>query len=1277
MIAKLVDGLSKSMVGAVATTVLNIYNKDLSQWFNLSVRRRKLDTDSIKEIQSLTPTSKLVTHLPRLFAEDLNEAMLIEGAPKKVVLFFDAHEAFWGIQRKLSEELFFRRDEWLRSLLLNLKPSRGIITVVAGQEPPRWPEASKTGTIIPNNLIDLQYVGSLSKEHALQYLQRAGIDDPVMRECLVAYSQVEPGQVHPLYLGLCVDVVLAAKEAGKILTPEEFQSTKDTAEKGTELIRRLLIYADDDIAYPVRALSACRAFDKDLCFKLGKALDLGVKEQSFDSLIRFSFVWRLERRGKGWYRIHDTLRRIFHDQGYELTRRANEFLYDYYRLRGDNVAIAESTYHGNRLNGENSISGWLVSFHAAMELGNYELCRLLLEVRSELKINRGVDIGRVLDQEGDYFKRIAKYEEAEQSYIAAITAFDEALLEHPESADVNDLKGYTLKSLGSIQATLSRHAEAYRSYRKALSTFNEILKYDSDHPSKTRKGITLISLGDLLTLRSKTKRAIIKYEEAVEIFEEDIQRQPRNADAHSHLGIAHISIGNLQFELSRYDESIESFNRAISACDEAIKQIPVLFRFYHNKGNALIDLGDVYLRLKQYEEAEKSYVKAIACFKQALTYSPDTSACWDGQGVALRHLGDVQVARSQTDDAVDSYQRAIDSFDEALRLTPGDIGPKFNKATTLENLGQLKFDTAEQSEWVTIYHSAIEIFDDLLEKAPNFILAYNNKGLALMRFGQLHILQAKFDDAEEITRTAIVTLDEAIRRSPSFIFAHNNKGRALRNLAFCLYLLGDYESAANASTTAQAEFSWSFAAAPRDKRIHDEKAAIDDFLTVFDENLLPSYNPSIETSSILDEGRFDTFIELVGESSAALGFKTSGNAERDFDTLLQILSGTEAAKKVDYIFELISKQYDAAIRINPKNHIVLCHWGGLSHQWAKIKTGEEADRLFALACEKYEAAFQDPNMHQVLNDWGVVLRDWAETKSGDEADQLFTLACKKHEASLRIKPTKSEAYLNWGGALYAQALNKSGKDAELLLAEACEKYEAGLRIKPDDFMLMHNLGLALKERAFNGSGEDTHRLFALACQKFESVLQISPDDENSLAHLQSTLSRWGDLIRMRRGVKTSKDLKQLYESIYEHFEIALRIKPNQEGVFCFWGNALQGNAGITDSQQEAEHLLTLSSEKFEIAISLNPDLYPALVAWGTTLLELAKIKSEKSEVESDHLFRTACGKFEAALKTQPDMWESIINCGAALAEWAKRRSGDEAKTSSHISLNHLTAHAFE
>ena len=92
-------------------------------------------------------------------------------------------------------------------------------------------------------------------------------------------------------------------------------------------------------------------------------------------------------------------------------------------------------------------------------------------------------------------------------------------------------------------------------------------------------------------------------------------------------------------------------------------------------------------------------------------------------------------------------------------------------------------------------------------------------------------------------------------------------------------------------------------------------------------------------------------------------------------------------------------EYDrgsAAELAGPLSWAYLMQGNALSAQ-AKTKSGEEADRLFALAGEKSQAALQiKPDMHEALNNWGTALSAQARTKSGEEADRLFALAGEKH-----------------------------------------------------------------------------------------------------------------------------------------------------------------------------------------------------------------------------------------------------------------------------------------
>jgi hypothetical protein len=171
-ITGIVDAVSDTSYASIAKAVLGVFGKHLGEKFKLSLQKRGLKEEDIKAIQGMEPQTELIDELPRLFAKDLNAAMAQQEELKRIVLFFDAHEAFWGHQRDLPEEVFFQRDEWLRCLLRGLDLDAGIVAVVAGREKPRWAEATRSA--IPQQFLDTQLVGHFSPTDARDYLQKAG-----------------------------------------------------------------------------------------------------------------------------------------------------------------------------------------------------------------------------------------------------------------------------------------------------------------------------------------------------------------------------------------------------------------------------------------------------------------------------------------------------------------------------------------------------------------------------------------------------------------------------------------------------------------------------------------------------------------------------------------------------------------------------------------------------------------------------------------------------------------------------------------------------------------------------------------------------------------------------------------------------------------------------------------------------------------------------------------------------------------------------------------------
>ena len=603
--------LIKEVTGAgLAKAVFGLFNKGLRDKFTLYLSARKVDEERVREMQSMDPEGDLYPLFPTLFAEDLNASMTLAGAPQRVALFFDTHEAFWEVsERKFSDEQYFLRDEWLRRLLCTLKLSKGIVAVVAGREEPRWAEATRK--TIPVQHIDACLVEGLSPADAASYLEKTGIDGREMKESLITYAQVKSGDVHPLYLGLCADIVLAAKNRGKEIKAEEFQDIPEVALKGKELMDRLRKYVDKPTEFAITALSACRSFNKDLYISLMKGIDRYDPRESFDYLTEFSFVWNLEERGQGWYRIHDLMRRLAYEQNDQTILEAHRFLVQYYRARGeegDITAIAERVYHASRLDSADGVRQWLSEMEQALSLSRYDVCRVFLGIHNELFLSDDFDRGLVSVQEGHYYASLSSYDDALTQFQEAIAAYNEALRRAPDYVTVHNNKGVALQSLGDLQADLSKQEEATRSYTQSIAAFDEALRRAPDYVgAHCNKGNALRSLGELQAGLSQHEDATRSYTRSIAAFDEALRRAPDDVKVYNNKGLALQSLGNLQADLSKYEEATRSYTRSIAAYDEVLRRAPDYVKAYNNKGYALRSLGLLQADLSKHEEATMSY----------------------------------------------------------------------------------------------------------------------------------------------------------------------------------------------------------------------------------------------------------------------------------------------------------------------------------------------------------------------------------------------------------------------------------------------------------------------------------------------------------------------------------------------------------------------------------------------------------------------------------------------------------------------------------------------
>ncbi|MEG3976297.1 hypothetical protein QT970_16990 [Microcoleus sp. herbarium8] len=724
------------------------------------IRRKDIDTE-------------LIDCLPKLFAGDLNAAMAGKNKPERLVMLFDTHEKMWDEKRNSQGATFWYQDEWFRRLLRALDYKLGTVVVVAGRDCPvtqlRWPNAPRFP--IPADYIDKQLVWHLSPADARDYLHKVEIDKADLADAVIKYASVNPDeswdnlQVHPFYLGLCADVVLAERRRGIELLSSDFARIPKLENKTAELTDRLLLYVDREVRSAVHSLSACRAFDEDLYVKLGSGCHFQASSANFEMLTGFSFVWKSQKRGNNWYRIHDLLRRLDCDRDNPKTRRAHEVLEGHYREVGD---AAEAIFHANRLDWERGVREWQEVFEEALRLSRYGECESLLGVRDELWIKSDFWLGGISRSEGDYYAQLARYAEAKQEYLEAVADYDRRLILTSEDIATLNNKGSALLGLGDLQAVLSKFEVAKLSYSKAIAAFNSaLLTAPDDIYPLNNKGVALQSLGSLQVKLSEFEAAKLSYSEAIAAYNSALLIAPDYINALNNKGNALRYLGDLQARLSEFEAAKQSYSEAIAAFNSALLIAPDDISVLNNKGLALLSLGEFQAKLSEFEAAKQSYSEAIAAFNFALIIAPDYINALNNKGNALRYLGDLQARLSEFEAAKQSYSEAIAAFNSALLIAPDDISVLNNKGLTLVRLGKLQAGLSEFEAAKLSYSGAIKTFNSALLIAPDDIYPLNNKGNALLRLGSLQARLYEQEKALNNYRKALEMFNRSLAIAPN------------------------------------------------------------------------------------------------------------------------------------------------------------------------------------------------------------------------------------------------------------------------------------------------------------------------------------------------------------------------------------------------------------------------------------------------------------------------------------------------------------------------------
>jgi tetratricopeptide (TPR) repeat protein len=747
---------------SLGKAVAEAFDRHAKQYWRIHQPRHVAEAQGghgqVERIASCRSSDEILRLLPRLFADDLNLSMARRNAPKRIVLLFDTHEALWGHQRALPDQQAFERDEWLRSLLLSLERERGIVTVVAGRDRPEihgWMNAP-TEAIHPR-LLDLLHVGYLRDEDASEYLRRAGVRDiNGLHESLIGEARVGENEVHPLYLGLCTDIALAAEAKGSALTAKSFQGAPELRNRAERLINRLLYYVDPDVKRAVQALSACRVFDFEIYKALGQSLDYHVTRASFETLTGFSFVGHAKSGDKAWHRIHDKLRELYWEHREAVAQEAQNAMEQYYRSRhrqGDRMALVEALYHANRVDWERGAAEWAERFDESHRLGDYEFCRALLNLRGELVIASPFYMGQIALAAAEYFSTLGRYPEAERELQNAITGYDEALTQVPGDQAAQNNRANALQRLGDLQAELGRPDQARQSYSEAISSYRAVQKIAAGRPLVYHNMAAAYgSLGEVQAKLGQIEQARQSCLLAVAVCDADLEivrsrgavgvRPERVALAHVARGNVLKQLGRLEAELGAGQQASQRYTEAIGAYGEALKSAPdhpeahindpsaapatvssnswlaTVLEAYANKAGVLGYRGDLEVDSGRPSSARRSYAEAITACDEALGIAPRHVQTYINKGIVLNKWGTFEFASGRNDEARQRWTEANAALEGALLEASGEVDAQYWKGLTFGLLGDLEAKLGRKVEACQNLSDASSTFSRVMEIAP-------------------------------------------------------------------------------------------------------------------------------------------------------------------------------------------------------------------------------------------------------------------------------------------------------------------------------------------------------------------------------------------------------------------------------------------------------------------------------------------------------------------------------------------------------------------------------
>ena len=311
--------------------------------------RSPMGTELVIELRKMTD-QEIENNLLRYLSDDLTESLPTHlNRAVSCVIFLDTFESVGaGFQNREHKRSHEKRIQDLAA------QCPFALVVIAGQNRLSWDEDPDWAEYLDQHL-----VGGLSENDARQFLTRCDINAAELQDCILATSRESTGGYHCFSLGLCANIVVNERDAGR---EPEAETLRFHPQDWDKLSRRFLKSLDSDAdCIWIEKLALTPRFDETAARWAYSSERSTAQAAAWRKLQGYSFVERLS--DSEWFSIRAEMRAALRNQPLAQERVTDDHKQwkDYWSNRSEAVAddaAGLAWYHFYYLDPVGAITSW-------------------------------------------------------------------------------------------------------------------------------------------------------------------------------------------------------------------------------------------------------------------------------------------------------------------------------------------------------------------------------------------------------------------------------------------------------------------------------------------------------------------------------------------------------------------------------------------------------------------------------------------------------------------------------------------------------------------------------------------------------------------------------------------------------------------------------------------------------------------------------------------------------------------------------------------------------